>query len=229
VLLLDEATSALDAGAEAAVNATLERLSAERTVVTVTHRLASVVHADRIVVMVEGRIAETGSHAELMARQGVYAGLFSKQNAFSVDATLNRARVEPRWLRQLAFLADLGAAELDGLASEFTPEEFPAGRTVIEQDDPGERFYIVARGTVEVVRKDERGVERFVARLQDGDFFGEVALIRDEPRMASVRTVTGCLLLTLARGRFLALFGDSPGFRQAVAARMRKADLAQAG
>jgi ATP-binding cassette subfamily B protein len=180
-----------------------------------------VVHADRIVVMHEGRMVETGTHSELMAREGVYAGLFSKQNAFSVDPTLNRARVEPRWLRQLAFFADLDEPQVEALAGEFTPEEFRAGRAVIEQDDPGERFYIIARGTVEVVRDEHQ-----VARLQDGDFFGEVALIRDEPRMATVRTVTPCLVLSLARGRFLTLFGDSPGFRQAVAARLEKADQA---
>jgi ATP-binding cassette subfamily B protein len=221
VLLLDEATSALDATAEAAVNATLRRLSVERTVVSVTHRLASVVHADRIVVMNEGRMVETGTHSELMARQGVYAGLFSKQNAFSVDPSLNRAWIDPRWLRQLAFFADLDDAQLEALASEFTPEEYLAGRSIIEQNAAGERFYILARGTVEVVRD-----ERQVARLQDGDFFGEIALIRDEPRTATVRTVTPCLALSLARGRFLTLFGDSPGFRQAVAARLAKVDLA---
>src|SRR4029079_17473332 len=101
------------------------------------------------------------------------------------------------------------------------PEEFLPGRSIIEQHAAGERFYILARGTVEVVRD-----ERQVARLQDGDFFGEIALIRDEPRTATVRTVTPCLALSLARGRFLTLFGDSPGFRQAMAARLEKADQA---
>jgi ATP-binding cassette subfamily B protein len=168
-----------------------------------------------------GRMVETGTHSELLARRGVYAGLFSKQNAFSVDPALNRAWIDPRWLRQLPFFADLSDAQLEALASEFTPEEFLAGRSIIEQNAAGERFYILARGTVEVVRD-----ERQLARLQDGDVLGEIALLRDEPRTATVRTVTPCLALSLARGRFLTLFGDSPGFRQAMAARLEKADQA---
>ena len=79
ILILDEATSALDAIAEAAINATLQRIARERTVINVTHRLSNVVGADRILVMHEGRIGEAGSHAELLAQNGYYASLWRTQ------------------------------------------------------------------------------------------------------------------------------------------------------
>ena len=79
ILVLDEATSALDAIAEAAVNVTLQRIAETRTVITVTHRLANVIYADRIILMQNGRIAESGSHAELLEKNGLYASLWRSQ------------------------------------------------------------------------------------------------------------------------------------------------------
>ena len=79
VLLLDEATSSLDAESERQVAMALERLEASRTTLVIAHRLATVRHADRIVVMDRGRVVAQGSHEALMRAGGLYAGLAALQ------------------------------------------------------------------------------------------------------------------------------------------------------
>ena len=79
VLLLDEATSALDAQSEAAVAAALALGGTGRTTLVIAHRLATVRDADKIIVMDRGRVAEQGSHDDLLARGGLYAGLYALQ------------------------------------------------------------------------------------------------------------------------------------------------------
>ncbi len=81
ILLLDEATSALDTESERAVQAALEALMQGRTTVVIAHRLSTIEKADRIVVLSQGRIAEIGSHRELLDRGGMYAGLHRLQFA----------------------------------------------------------------------------------------------------------------------------------------------------
>ena len=80
ILILDEATSALDLESESIIQDTLLELSQNRTTIIVAHRLSTITHADRIFVMADGQIRESGSHAELMKKQGDYYNLYSIQN-----------------------------------------------------------------------------------------------------------------------------------------------------
>jgi len=80
ILVLDEATSALDSEVEAAIQKTLYGLMEGKTVIAIAHRLSTIAQLDRIVVLDDGRVAEDGSHAALLARGGLYAGFWARQS-----------------------------------------------------------------------------------------------------------------------------------------------------
>jgi ATP-binding cassette subfamily B protein len=81
VLILDEATSALDSRTEAEILATLDEVSKKRTTIVIAHRLSTIVNADDIVVLDAGRVAERGTHAELLKKRGLYSEMWARQQA----------------------------------------------------------------------------------------------------------------------------------------------------
>lgn len=79
ILVLDEATSALDSEVEAAIQESLDSLMEGKTVIAIAHRLSTIARMDRLVVIDQGQVIETGTHAELIAHGGLYARLWQHQ------------------------------------------------------------------------------------------------------------------------------------------------------
>jgi ABC-type multidrug transport system fused ATPase/permease subunit len=79
VLVMDEATSSVDTISEGLIQTALEQLQKDRTAIIIAHRLSTILNADRILVLAHGEIQESGSHTELLAKDGLYAKLYALQ------------------------------------------------------------------------------------------------------------------------------------------------------
>ena len=119
-----------------------------------------------------------------------------------VDAAVHRTLAEREHLATLPLFAGLGSAELDRLAAKMLVTRYSAGDTIVEQGAAGDRFFVIVDGQVEVLRRNEDGLEAPVAELGVGDFFGEMALLDRTPRSATVRALSPVETYTLSAGDF---------------------------
>ena len=211
ILLLDEATSFLDPANETAINQTIRNIARTRTVISVTHRLSSVQEADKIFVLDKGRIIEQGTHKELLNQEGSrYRDLWQNQTGFILSEDGMNAEITVNRLKNIPIFQEMNDDFLDSLVPMFVSEYYPANRLVIEEGDPGDKFYILVRGKVEVSKRLADGQDKQLAILQDGDFFGEIALLKDVPRTATIRTLTPALFISLQKQMFHLMLEKAP-------------------
>lgn len=222
LLLLDEVTSALDPATEADINQLIDRLRSEKTIVAVTHRLSSVMNADCIHVFQDGRIIDSGTHQELLHKNNLYRSLWEKQFGFNLSLDGLYATVDMDRLAKLPFLKDIAPPLLKNIAMLFTTETCKEGENIVTEGEEGNKFYIIVRGKFEIIKRMPDGEERRVTVLQDGDHFGEIALLHNVPRNATVRAMGPSVLLSIRQEAFHRLMAEHPQIRQSLEQTLQK-------
>ncbi len=99
---------------------------------------------------------------------------------------------------------------------------FAAGETIFRQGDQGDLVYMIVEGQVEAIREEEGGEERLLATMGPGEYFGEMALISEAPRTATVRAKTDVEAVSMGRADFTTLYAYLPDLRQRVETLMQK-------
>jgi ATP-binding cassette subfamily B protein len=216
ILILDEATSALDATTEREILDTLLEVARGRTTVSITHRIAFASKADLIFVLENGRLVEQGTHAELVEAGGLYASLYEEQMGVGSKAA-SRTGIEASRLHAIPLFSNLGHDALSELSDEVMRERYAGGEDVVRQGEPGDKLYVIDRGQVEILLTNEGGEERRVNILNEGDYFGEMALLAGEPRSATVRTTMPSELYSLSQADFTDLLAGEPEISKAIA------------
>jgi ATP-binding cassette subfamily B protein len=190
----------------------------------VTHRLATASEADLIFVLDRGRLVERGSHSELMAENGLYRRLYEEQASGGESASQQALQIA--YLRSVPLFSQLDDEALTRIAGLLHAEQAGTGREVVHIGDPADRFYLIVSGELEVVVPDVAGGEQRLATLSAGDYFGEMGLLRDVPRNATVRATTGAHLLSLSRDSLGGLVAAMPLLRTNLEAAMDARDAA---
>jgi CRP-like cAMP-binding protein len=106
-------------------------------------------------------------------------------------------------LERIPFMAALGRESLQGIARVMQVERYAAGAVIVQQGEPGDHFYFIRQGQASVLIEEESGLCHPVASLSAGDSFGEVALVREVPRTATVKAIGPVEVLSLGREAFL--------------------------
>jgi len=136
-----------------------------------------------------------------------------------------KIHVAADWFWTLVLPRDLVQLDTSPTGS-LMREHFEAGTEVFRSGDLGDRVYVIIDGEVEVVGQDDRGRDRILAHLKNGDCFGEMALINDKPRGATVRTLTNVNAISLERSAFKTLFTYLKPLRESFVNMVQERELA---
>jgi putative ABC transport system ATP-binding protein len=189
LVLADEPTAALDGKSGREVVTLFQELARSQncTILMVTHDNRILDIADRIVNMVDGRIVSS--------------------------VLVQEAALICEFLRKLPLFANLTPRTLSYVADKMKLEVFAPGAVVIRQGDPGDKFYLVRSGSVEVIREDAGG-RGTVGMLRQGDVFGETALLTGAPRNATVVASETLEVYSLGKADFQAVIMASASFEE---------------
>jgi CRP-like cAMP-binding protein len=127
---------------------------------------------------------------------------------YTTPGPLGAALERERLLVAMPLFADLDPRELGALAARLEPLELAAGQEVVRQGEPGDRFYLIRDGQLAVLVAEQGQAPRQVASLGPGEYFGEIALLHDQPRSATVTTVVASRLFALRKVHFDALLRE---------------------
>jgi CRP-like cAMP-binding protein len=143
----------------------------------------------------------------------------------NVNVDNGSASIDFRQLRSVSLMAQMDDAFLEAMANRFSVQKQEAGQTILREGDPGDTFFILAQGQVEVHRSGMHGEQLRLAVLTKGDYFGEESLLQDTPRSATVETLTPSIFLTLSHKDFVFLLRKAPDLRARLelAAQQRRA------
>lgn len=210
ILVLDEATSVLDAYNQEAINMTLRQQARLRTTIMVTHHLKETRFLKKIIMLDKGKIAEIGSHDELIQAKGKYYQLWEKQTGVDISADKRQVKIDLDWLRRIPLFETFTDELLHFCAEKFIIEEAKPNQIVFEEKRVGKKFYIIARGRVEISKKLTGKNRKDIAVLENGDYFGEIALLYSRPRTARAMAKEMCSFLVLRQEQFAAVLGKLP-------------------
>ena len=132
------------------------------------------------------------------------------------------------FLRRVPLLASLNEQQLERLAAGSIRRNYPRGRTIVSEGEPSQSLYILLSGRAKVQRSDSEGKEVILSVLSAGDWFGEMSMIDDAPRSASVITLESCDFMSIDKNSFKGILAQSPEVCMAImkqlVARLREAD-----
>lgn len=132
------------------------------------------------------------------------------------------------FLRRVPLFSGLTEPQLEQLAAGSARRSYPKGRTIVSEGEPSQSMYILLAGRAKVQRSDSEGKEVILAVLGSGEFFGEMSLIDDAPRSASVITLEPCEFMAVSKEAFKAMLAQSPevsmNVMRGLVRRLREAD-----
>ncbi|MFC1837496.1 cation:proton antiporter [Thermodesulfobacteriota bacterium] len=129
---------------------------------------------------------------------------------------LEELHIDPaELLRKVPFFQKIAQHDFDRVAGKLQQASLPENEVVIREGKKGDSLFLISRGVIRVSHKED-GIEKDIATLIAGDFFGEMALLYHEPRTATCRTVTPCVLYELQQADFMAIYQVCPGIQKAL-------------